>query len=167
MYFRPVVFTISACIVYNIVDYGGRGNCIFLAVAGCLRSILPSSEHDHYSLRFLVGEWFKQNGLHHQEFIGAKPSEVIFDNPDQPPIDIFQTWTWKDWGNHIATLGVWGGDSEVVALNAVIGNGYKVNIHDHLTGVIYGEEHNIEGDKIILIQYKDGHYTALERADSK
>ena len=63
----------------------------------------------------------------------------------------------------ISKVGIWGGDSEILPLNAVIGNGYTVNIHDRRSGIIHGAEHNREDIKIILIQYKDGHYTSLEK----
>lgn len=83
---------------YNIVDYGGRGNCLFCSVAGALRAVRPYSKCNHYTLRYQVSEWYKQYGLKHQAFLGVKPSAVILDNPDQPPPEIFELWTWVDWG---------------------------------------------------------------------
>ena len=78
-------------IAYKIVDYGAQGNCLFLAVAGSLRTVSPSSSLDHYTLRYLVSDWYKTYGLQHQALLGAKPCEVIFDNPDTPPQDVFKT----------------------------------------------------------------------------
>ena len=43
-------------ILYNMVDYGGKGNCMFLAVAGGLRSDNQASVHTHYSLCHQVSE---------------------------------------------------------------------------------------------------------------
>ena len=78
-------------VAYSIVDYGGQGNCLFLSVAGSLQTVFPSSSLDHYSLRYLTSEWYKTYGLQHQARLGAKPCEVILDNPDTPPQDIFKT----------------------------------------------------------------------------
>ena len=52
-----------------------------------------------------------------------------------------------------------------MALNAVLGDGYKVNIFDSRNGVIHGEEHNQPGDIILLLRFGGEHYTALERSD--
>ena len=68
--------------VYNIVDFGGGGNCLFLAVAGSLRAVLPNSLYDHRALRDGVSKWYIRNGQQHQMFLNARPSEVILDNPD-------------------------------------------------------------------------------------
>ena len=43
-------------IIYNIVNYGAQGNCLFLAVAGSLRSFIPSSVQNHKSVRYGVSE---------------------------------------------------------------------------------------------------------------
>ena len=61
---------------------------------------------DHISLRAGVSEWYRECGEYYQELIGALPSDVIIDNPDQPPTNIFETWSWADWGSHIANDGV-------------------------------------------------------------
>ena len=146
-----------------MVNYGGKGNCLFLAVAGSLRSVDPSSKHTHYSLRQQVSEWYKEYGLQHQSILGAKPSDVIIDNPDLPPDDIFKTWSWVDWGSHIAKDGVWGGATEIMALNSALPDGYKVNIYDSLTRIVYGTEHNMPGDTVLLLRFGSAHYTALEK----
>ena len=135
------------------MDYGAKGNCLFLSVAGNLRSVHPSSSHTHSSLRSQVSLWYKVNGLQHQKFLGAKPSDVIFDNPNQPPQNIFETWSWADWGAHIASDGIWGGSSEIMALNAVLPDGFTVNIYDTRSGVIHGSEHNMATDTIFLVRF--------------
>ena len=52
-----------------------------------------------------------------------------------------------------------------MALNAVLGHGYKVNIFDSSSNVVHGTEHNQPGDAILLLRFSDAHYTALERAN--
>ena len=79
---------------YNIVDCGGEGNCYFLAIAGSLSAILPTNTLSHKSLRQGVAKWYIQNGLQHEAFIKAKPSDVIFDNPDLPRRDVFRRFSW-------------------------------------------------------------------------
>ena len=49
--------------IYKIVDFGGKGNCLFLAAAGSLSSILPNNSHDHKSLRHGVSKWYINYGL--------------------------------------------------------------------------------------------------------
>ena len=66
----------------------------------------------------------------------------------------------------MANDGVWGGSSELMALNAVLGSGYKVNIFDSNNGVVHGIEHNQPGDTILLLRFGGAHYTALERSDN-
>ena len=83
-------------IIYNIVDYGGHGNCFFLAASGCFHHVNPESVETHISLRKQVSDWYKENGEEYQALIGANPSEVILDNPDQPPPHIFENWSWVD-----------------------------------------------------------------------
>ena len=121
-------------ILYNNMDYGGRGNCLFLAIAGSLRAVKPSSVEDHISLRAGVSVWYIEYGEYYQQLIGGLPSDVIIDNPNQPPYDIFEMWSWADGGRDIAIDGIWGGFSKLIALNAVFGNGYKVNIFDNMNG---------------------------------
>ena len=48
--------------IYKIVDFGGKGNCMFLAAAGSLSSILPNNSHDHKSLRHGVSKWYINHG---------------------------------------------------------------------------------------------------------
>ena len=54
--------------------------------------------------------------------------------------------------------------SEDMALNAVLGHGYKVNIFDSLSCVVHGREHNRAGDTILLLRFSGAHYTSLECA---
>ena len=150
-------------IIYNIVDYGGQGNCLFLAVAGSLRAADPYSVHTHKSLRQGVSEYYIKYESEHRLFIGARPCEVIFDYPDLPPTDIFAYWSWSDWGSHIAMDGVWGGSSEIIPLNVVIPDGFKVNIYDSASGVVHGTEHNLADDTILLVRYGGDHYTSLQK----
>ena len=42
---------------YNRLDYGGQGNCLFLAVAGGLRFFFGPSKYDHRYLRQAVSDW--------------------------------------------------------------------------------------------------------------
>ena len=44
-------------IKYKKRDFGGQGNCLFLAVAGALWEICPSSGFDHKTLRNAVSQW--------------------------------------------------------------------------------------------------------------
>ena len=156
---------VPTCIVkgveYKIVDFGGSGNCLFLAVAGSLSAMLPTSNHDHKSLRKGVSRWYIENGLQHQAYLNAKPVDVIFDNPDLPTPDVFRTWTWQRWGLHIAKNGVWGGASEIMPFNMVLPYKYKLNIIESVSGVIYGEEHNERDDNIVFVYHRGLHYLAL------
>lgn len=149
-------------IIYNIVDYGGRGNCLFHAVAGSLRAVDPNSVHTHKSLRQGVSEYYIKNDFEHRLLIGARPCEVILDYPDLPPSDIFVNWSWSDWGSHMAKDGVWGGSSEVIPLNAVIPDGFKVNLYDSASGIVHGTEHNLADDTILLLHFGGEHYTSLQ-----
>lgn len=169
LHFPPKGRIIGTCVVnhltYNMVDFGGKGNCLFCAVAGALRAIHPSSVTTHYSLRYQVSEWYLQHGLQHQAILGVKPSDVILDNPNQPPPAVFETWTWVDWGHYIANDGIWGGATEIMALNAVLPDGFRVNIYDSVTRVTFGSEHNTDGDTVLLVRFGSAHYTALQRLD--
>ena len=51
---------------------------------------------------------------------------------------------------------------EIMALNAVLPEGFKVNIYDSRSGVIHGSEHNMATDTILLVRFYAGHYTSLE-----
>ena len=66
----------------------------------------------------------------------------------------------------MANDGVWGGSSELMALNAELVGGYTVNIFDINNDVVYGSEHNQPGDTILLLRFGSAHYTALERSDN-
>ena len=148
--------------LYNRVDYGAQGNCLFLAVAGGLKFFVGPSKYDHRYLRQAVSDWYIQFGLQYRALIGARPSDVILDNPELPDISIFKNWTWAQWGHHISKNGVWGGDSELMAFNMVLPEGYKLNIYISNDGVIWGKEHNMQTDTIILVHYSHSHYTSLQ-----
>ena len=45
---------------YTIVDFGGKGNCFFLAIAGSLRALFPNQKYDHNTLRNEVSRWYIQ-----------------------------------------------------------------------------------------------------------
>ena len=77
-------------IIYSIVNYGGQGNWLFFAASGRFRHVNPASVETHFSLRKQVSDWYKENGEEYKALIGASPSEVIFDDPDQPPGHIFE-----------------------------------------------------------------------------
>ena len=147
---------------YNRVDYGGQGNCLFLAVAGGLRFFFGPSKYDHRYLRQAVADWYIQFGLQFRALIGARPSDVIFDSPDLPKKNVFKNWTWAQWGHHISKIGVWGGDSEVMAFNMILPESYKLNIYKSNDGVICGNEHNKQTDTIILVHHRGSHYTSLQ-----
>ena len=123
---ESVQYHVVGGIQYVKRDFGGEGNCLFLAVAGALKEVCSTSGFTHKSLRKAVSEWQIEFGPSYQIWLGATPADVILDNPDQPPHPIFSTWTWSMWGEHIGRDGVWGGSSEIPALNAVIPSGWKV-----------------------------------------
>ena len=54
------------CVVNNIIhiiaNYGGQGNCLFLAASGRFRDVNPASVETHFSLRKQVLDWYKENG---------------------------------------------------------------------------------------------------------
>ena len=137
-------------------------NCLFLSVAGGLEFFYGKSKYDHKYLRQGVSDWYIQFGLQHQAILGARPGDVIFDNPDLPDKTIFKTWTWVQWGYHIARNGVWGGGSEILAFNMVLPNNYKLNIYKSNDGVILGNEHNKPEDTVILVHHSASHYTFLQ-----
>ena len=148
---------------YNIVDCGGEGNCYFLAVAASLTAILPTNTLDHKSLRKGVSRWYIDYGQQHEAFINAKPCDVILDNPDLPARDVFRRYSWVNWGQHIGKDGVWGGASEIMAVNMILPDGYKLNIVESASGVIYGQEHNKQDDSIVFVFHRGFHYYALIR----
>ena len=49
-----------------------------------------------------------------------------------------------------------------MALNAILPEGFRVNIYDSVTRVTYGSEHNTTGDTVLLLRFGSAHYTALE-----
>ena len=50
-----------------------------------------------------------------------------------------------------------------MAVNKILPDGYKLNIVESASGVIYGEEHNKQDDNIVLVFHRGFHYFALIR----
>ena len=53
----------------------------------------------------------------------------------------------------------------MMALNAVLPAGFRVNIFDSHSHLIFGYEHNNAGDNVLLIHFGSGHYTALKKVN--
>ena len=52
-----------------------------------------------------------------------------------------------------------------MALNVVLPAGFSVNIFDSHSRLIFGSEHNNDGDIVLLVHFGSGHYTALEKVN--
>ena len=72
---------------------------------------------------------------------------------------------WKFWGKRIARKGSWVGAIELEAMNDLLLNaGYdvRVNIYHSRLKKLFGEDHNIPGQLVIILYLSYGHFEVLD-----
>ena len=150
----------------------GKGDCFFNAVEQGLL-LLRMVEFDKDEMRKNLSLWFQDDGnaaaitaLH-----SAHPYDIIphlhYVGGAEPRVG-WRTYLrgrdWKFWGRRIARKGTWVGAIELEAMNDLLLNaGYdvRVNIYDSRSKKLFGEDHNITGQLVIIIYLYAGHFEVL------